>query len=46
MTMKTDPKTNITTYSDPEKVRAFGDKLAQAMVDGLNKKVKEENPTR
>lgn len=39
MTMKIDPKTNKVTYSDPKKVEAFADKLAQTMVEGLNKEV-------
>ena len=43
MTMHTDPKTNKTTYSDPEKVEAFGLKVATAMVDELNKNVEEES---
>lgn len=42
MTMTIDPKTGNVTYSDPQKGKAFMDKLAQAMVDNLNRKVKEE----
>ena len=40
--MKTDPKTNKVTYSDPAATEAYLDKVAQAMVDGLNKKVLED----
>ena len=40
--MKIDPVTHQVTYSDPAKTKAFGDKLAEAMVKGLNKKVLEE----
>lgn len=42
MTMAIDPKTNRITYRDLARAKAFGEALAKAMVDNLNKKVLAE----